>query len=122
MQAVKARYPLAREMIDALRERNPAPGRTVYILEAARGSEYGPVRIQVARRPLCDELEEYDPARYPTFRYQEYATEEAAYEAACRAFHHHGGEYGFLESQEHPVPPAGSAIRCPAPGCVHGGP
>ncbi len=121
MQAVETRYPLARETIEDLRRRAPAAGRTVYILEAQRGSEYGPARVELARQPLATELAAYDPRQYPTFRYQEYATAEEAFAAACHTYHALGGEYGYLETSAHPVPPPEVEVGCPVEGCRWGG-
>ena len=119
MQAVETRYPLARETLEALRRRDPAGGRTVYILEAQRGSEYGAARVALARGPLAEELAAYDSGRYPTFRYQEYDTAAEAFAAVCRAYHEFGGEYGYLDHTGHPTAPPDVTERCPVEGCPH---
>ena len=115
---METRYPLTADTLDHLCREGPAPGRTVYILEGLRGSEYGPAAVRVARQPLHEELAACDRRAYPTFRYREYASAPAAYEAACHAYHTMGGEAGYLEDPAHPASPNGAEQPCPVAGCA----
>ena len=113
---MEIRYPLAEETLQAMETQSPAAGRTVYVLEAQRGSTYVAAQVRIAQAPLASELAGLDRREYPTFRYQEYESPGTAFAAACRAYHDLGGEFGHLDGP-HPQPVNGQTCVCPIEGC-----
>jgi hypothetical protein len=56
--------------------------------------------------------------RYAYFHYEVIPTPRARFERECELYHRLGGDRGQLDTDEHPLPPAGKAFKCPV--CVKG--